>query len=315
MKKKYIWMVLAVVLFSLASGCSDGGEYDFGDVRNYRGTPAWELAKAVDNQDIRKIAQITERNPQLLDYQDPRYGTTLLFWTVAEYKYDSAEALLKAGANPDIISISQGATALYRAADFVFSHMGPYGDPKYVKLLLDYDANLNIGYIGADFSHLPNSDIPILDSTDIGTTPLMRSIGAGIEITKALVEGGADINARTEKSHETAATVALTRGTLWEADEQAYYLIVEKKADITQPYYRGHLTLPGQNPYDTFYPVDLLRHWIFELDSEQYERKMAIVEEFARQGVDYWSTEIPPFTLEQIQKLYPDTWEEYILVY
>lgn len=45
------------------------------------------------------------------------------------------------------------------------------------------------------------------------------------------------------------------------------------------------------------------------------ERKMEIVDEFARQGEDYWATEIPKNRLDQIQKLYPDTWEEYISRY
>lgn len=42
---------------------------------------------------------------------------------------------------------------------------------------------------------------------------------------------------------------------------------------------------------------------------------MEIVDEFARQGIYYWATEIPKYTLEHIQKLYPDTWEEYIKRY
>jgi hypothetical protein len=43
--------------------------------------------------------------------------------------------------------------------------------------------------------------------------------------------------------------------------------------------------------------------------------KMEIVEEFKRQGVDYWGTEVPKSRFEQIKKLYPDTWEEYIQKY
>ncbi len=43
--------------------------------------------------------------------------------------------------------------------------------------------------------------------------------------------------------------------------------------------------------------------------------KMEIVEEFARQGVNYWDTEIPSERLEQIKNIYPDTWEEYLKKY
>ena len=42
---------------------------------------------------------------------------------------------------------------------------------------------------------------------------------------------------------------------------------------------------------------------------------MEIVKEFERQGVNYWDTKINKYTLQQIKKLYPDTWEEYIKKY
>jgi len=42
---------------------------------------------------------------------------------------------------------------------------------------------------------------------------------------------------------------------------------------------------------------------------------MEIVDEFARQDVDYWATEIPENELWIIKNMYPDTWEEYIKVY
>jgi hypothetical protein len=58
----------------------------------------------------------------------------------------------------------------------------------------------------------------------------------------------------------------------------AYYLIIEKKAKINEPYFRGeHMALPGENPNDEFYPVDILRNWVYPLDSEEYKLKMEIV--------------------------------------
>lgn len=44
-------------LFSMLSGNFDN-EYDINDVRIYQNTPVWELAKAVNNQDAKKIAYI-----------------------------------------------------------------------------------------------------------------------------------------------------------------------------------------------------------------------------------------------------------------
>ena len=141
-------------------------------------------------------------------------------------------------------------------------------------------------------------------------TPLIRSIGCGIEKTKALVDAGVDINFRTEHIGMTAAIQALRDGgpnrTL-EMLEYAHYLIVEKKADVTKPY----LLASGEEVT----PVNLLRNWVYPLGSDRHRLKMEIIEEFARQGVDYRSTKITKRQLDQIKKKYPDTWEEYIKRY
>lgn len=282
---------------------TETGEYRIINVRIFYNTPAWELAQAVNRQNTRQIAQIAEENPEVLNFQDPLYGMTLLFWAVGMEKYDSARALLRAGADPDIISIHHGGTALYDTAGFSF--VGANRDARFVKLLLEYGADPNIGFVGSHRNCL----------TEIGRTPLMSSIGSNIEKTRALVEAGADINFRTERGR-TAALEALwlPRGARTcvnievEVMEYAYFLIVEKRADITQPWLRGESR-------EEVAPVIFLREWFVKLDGAGHEKKMVIIEEFARQGVDYWATEIPEHVLERIKRLHPDTWEEYIKRY
>ena len=279
--KRFVCVTLSLVLLLfMLSGCFLRSADGIRDVRIYADTPAWSLAQAVNSQNTRKIARIAKNTPEILNCQDPEYGATLLFWAVGMEKYKSAEALLKAGADPDIISTYYGATALYIAASYSFVDSQAKKDPKYVKLLLEYGADPDIGFAG-----MPDRKTIY----DIGSTPLMQSIGCGIEKTKALVEAGADINAKTENSQRTAAVEALSWGgmnLLPEFKKYAYYLIVEKKADITQPYYRT-INLPADNPEDQFFPVDLLRDWNCKVGTEEYEWKIAIIEEFARQGVEY----------------------------
>lgn len=309
--------MLIMLLISLLSSClaynpkTETGEYRIDNVKIYLDTPAWELAKAVNNQDTKKIATIAEKTPEILDFQDILYGTNLLCWAVGMEKYKSAEALLKSGANPNIISTHEGGTALYLAAGYSYIDTQAKKDARFVKLLLKYGADPNIGFVGNDHNN----------STEIGTTPLIKSIGCGIEKTKALVEAGANIDYKLP-SGKTAAIKALSIATgartkvstELEVSEAAYYLIVEKQAKISEPY---SILIANTDPIDvpTHYPVMYLRSWIFKLDSEGYKRKMEIVGEFARQGVDYWTTEIPKNQLEQIKKLYPSTWEEYIKRY
>lgn len=289
------------------SSKADNSKYLLTNINIYRNTPAWDLALAVEDERTSAIEKITKNNPELLNYQDPKYGATLLLWSVGMEKYNSAETLLKCGADPNIETTTDGETPLFLATGYSWVDNEYKKDPKYVKLLLGYGADPNKNYIGHDH-----------DVLETGTSPLMNSIGCGIEKTKALVEGGADINYKT-KSGYTAAIVALQIGGSYdtvEAMQYSFYLITEKKAKINEPHYRPeNVTMPNDNSNDKFYPVDILRNWTPKLDSEGYKMKMEIVDEFARQGVNYWDTKIPKDILAQIKKIYPDTWEEYMKKY
>lgn len=285
----------------------DNSEYLMKNMNIYRDTPAWELALAVEDERTSTIERIAKRSPELLNYQDSKYGETLLLWAVGMEKYNSAETLLKCGADANIATIDEGETPLLLAADYSWIDTKYKKDPKYVKLLLSYGADPNKRYIGKK-----------RDSTEYGTTPLIKSIGCGIEKTKALVEGGADINLKT-KSGNTAAAEALRHvgsTSMFREMEYAYYLIVDKKAKVNEFYYSPeYVLIPGDDPNIKFYPVDLLRDWTPELNSEGYKMKMEIVDEFARQGVNYWNTTIPKDVISQIKEIYPHDWEEYLKKY
>lgn len=299
----YIFMIFTSILCLTQIACIDAkkGDYSIKNIKIYENTPAWELALAVRDQNSKKIQKISQRNPELLNYQDPKYGATLLLWAIGMEKYKSAEALLKAGADPEIAS-NEGITPLFLASGYSWVDIFAKKDPKYVELLLRFGANPNNCYSGFEN---PNFQSVI----EVGTSPLMHSIGSGIEKTKALVRAGADINYKT-KSGRTAAIVSLMRQGLV---EYAYYLIAQQKANVAEPYY-SVFNFENEEPKE-LYPVNLLRNWVFDLNSKEYKMKMEIVKEFARQGVDYWQTEIPKNKLEQIKKLYPDTWREYLQKY
>lgn len=282
----------------------------------WKNTKSFKLAKAVRSENIGKIKKIIKNEPDLIDYQEEIYGASMLIWAVGNEKYKSAEALLECGCNPDLWT-KDGKTALFVASGFSWIDTKAKTDPQYVNLLLSYNADPNINYIGLEPIYDDNGKVTYKGG-DLGISPLINSIGCGIEKTKALVEGGADINHKTDTGI-TAAVRALTAGggsVLLERREYAYYLIVEKNADVTQPYKYGKSVTLGEDEEDDFhYPINLLRHWVVDLDSYDYEIKMAIVEEFERQGINYWETEIDKYTLELIKRSYPDTWQEYIKKY
>jgi len=275
------------------------GDYEINSINIYKNTPVWKLALAVKDQRIKAIEKIVKDNPHLLNYQEPKYGATLLLWAVGMEKYESVEVLLKCGADPNIASITEGETPLFLAAGYSWVDNNAQKDAKYVKLLLRYGADPNKNYVGSEKTVI-----------EPGTSPLMNSIPCGIEKTKALVESDADINYKTKTGYTAAINALLMK----EVPEYAHYLIVQKKAKISEPYYRRKSYF-NEDPNEKFFPVTILRNWIFDLGSNEHKIKMEIVEEFTRQGVNYWDAEIHKDILEQIKKLYPDTWEEYIKKY
>jgi len=313
MFNRVLILISKLLLILLLSGCAqanngaeDVSKMRIRDFKIWQGTPVQDLATAVNTQNVKQIEKLTKDHPEWLNYQDVKFGATLLVWAVGMEKYEATKALLECGANPNIICTWTGGTALYNAAGYSFIDTQAKKDAKYVKLLLEHGADPNIGFIGNDHN---NSD-------EIGTTPLMQSIGCGIEKTKALIEGGADINYRTS-SGTTAAIMALRHGgpnTTFEAMKYAHYLIAEKRAKVTEPY---SISLRNTDSIvaPTHYPVTILRDWIPPLNSEGYKMKLEIVKEFAIQGVNYQETKPSKERLDQIKKLYPDTWQEYIEKY
>ncbi len=310
MKKKLLLFVALVLgLFWLISSCGLGGSGHVGlfpGVDMFEDTLAWDLINAVRDQSVKDIEKIAKDNPKALNYQAGDFGITPLIWAVDNERYESAKALLKAGADPDLGTTFDGQTPLFFAAG------SWYQGTEYIELLLEYGADPNKATV-------ETKEDGVESMIETGKTPLMESISSlddnAIEKTKALVEGGADIDQKT-KYGQTAATYALMAGGgpggSWignlEDIQYARYLIVEKKAKVTEPYY-------FEGVDETFWPVGDLRDWVFDLESPEQRVKKEIIAEFERQGVDYRGAEITESTLDYIKKTYPDSWQEYIKEY
>lgn len=76
MKTIIIHLVFVCLLFSCSNLSKekivDKSELTGGDYRLFQNTPAWELAKAMEDRNMKKIDKIVSENPELINYQESK---------------------------------------------------------------------------------------------------------------------------------------------------------------------------------------------------------------------------------------------------
>jgi len=256
------------------------------DYRLFQGTPAWELAKAVQDENKKKIDQIVSKKPELLNYQEPVYGSTLLMLTIWNQQMKPFRILLEHKADISIHNTYDGSFALIEACS-----LNVYDD-KFAEMLIEKGANVND----------VQTDIENQEATK---TPLMVAAGEGkLGLVKLLVSKGADINYRNKRGWS-----ALNECVVVKNYDVALFLL-QNGADYIQPIY------PRDSINDKpIYLVDELRRDAFDLRSEKYKYKMQIVDFLKSKGIDYRAAPIPEYVKEEAQERYPHSWQEYLKKY
>lgn len=273
---------LLVIFLMLA--CSTKEDLTGEDYQLFNNTPAWELAKAVRDEDEERIEALVSQQPKLINFQEPKYGSTLLMLTIRNQQKKPFFTLLNLNADVSIHDSYDGSSALIEACDF------EEYDIEFIEALLKKGANPNDVEVG-----------PRGKGNSTRHTPLIvASMSGRLDFVELLVSHGADINYQNEFKQS-----ALTEATLQENYEIVIYLL-KNGADYTRPIFFR----PEANK-DMFL-VDVLREDFFELDSRQHKFKMEIVDFLSSKGVDYRSTPIPNYIKEKAKIAYPQSWSEYL---
>lgn len=268
------------------------------DYRLFKETPAWDLAKAVKNADEKKIKELTNHQPALINYQEPKYGNTLLMLTVMNQQFKPFVILLNNHADVDIHNTFDGSSAIIEAVKY------QWFDIKFVKTLVSYGANVN------DVSTRGNENHSSISA-------LMSAVSSGKkEFVEYLVDKGADVNYRNSDNCFTALTEAM----MTDKYEIGYYLLL-RGADYIRPlFYRPDYSIPmelqdSNNKGEPIYLANFLRENFFELYTKEYKYKMLIVTFLQHNGVNYWETPVPDYIKEKIQKIHPNNWQDILEKY
>ena len=261
-----ILIAIACLLFSCSDlsreKIVDKSELTGRDYRLFQNTPAWELAKAVEDENTKKIDKIVSENPEIINYQESKYGNTLLMLTIINQQLKPFKALLKRGADVNIHNTFDGTSSLIKACSSKFYNI------TFVKMLIEYGADVNDVEIGERRKENGTRLTPLIAASRTGRLDLVRF----------LVSKGADVNYQNEFGQS-----ALSKSVMVDEYKVAYYLL-QNGADYNRPiYYRFDNSVPieKRDPKDKGKPMylwDVLKEDLSEFGTSEYKYKMLIID-------------------------------------
>lgn len=258
------------------------------DYRLFQKTLAWELAKAVEDEDTIKIKEILKNKKSDIDFKEPKFGSTLLMLSIINSQYVSARTLLQMGANPNVQdSYRKTSSVIFAASN---------DDPKYLELILEYKGNANA-----------IETAPFKEGDEARKTALLAAINFldpnSLRKVKLLVESGANVNYHNPGHTDLPLSEAITARKM----DVVLYLL-QNGADSNLIMYEmidGHKV----------YILEALRKCTIDLNSEQYKSKLEVIKFLKEKGLDYSKEPIPDYILTKIKEKYPNNWKNYVSKY
>lgn len=268
------------------------------DYRLFQETPAWNLAKAVWDENIPEIKRIVQEEKIDVDYQDGRFGHTLLMLTIKNQQESSCKALLELGADPNKHDKYDGSSAMIDAAE-INEITGD--NTEFLKLMLEYGGNPNDAEVGERKEGNSTRYTPLIMACSN-----VNKVVSSLDKVKLLVEAGANVNYKNE-----FGGTALSTSMLMGHYDVVLYLL-NHGADFSQIIIdRSKFTKDGKK----MGIADVLREDLLPLDSDKYEQKMAIVAFLKAKGIDYRALPIPDYVKKEAKETYGKGWKEYLEKY
>lgn len=175
--------VLIVLLLPLYLCTESFGQKHSRYVAFFEETPAYELAKAVEKGDLRKIEELVKRDSSLFEVTEPEFGSNILVTCIYLEQFQSFEKLLELGADPNFINLFTKSSVLMKSIRPFGSSLEWRDDNRYAELLLQYGADPEYAvekfFIGEKRRVWPNS-------------PLMKASRLNLEMVRILIKFGAD---------------------------------------------------------------------------------------------------------------------------
>ncbi len=287
-------------LLFLTSGCSqvvDNNKLLGDDFNLFEVTPIWDLAKAAQNEDTSRMRQLLIKDYVNIDFQEPKYGKTLLMLAVINQNYNACKILLEHGANPNKHDNYSGTSPIIYSAGIKNGDVSS----KFLKLLLEHKGDPNDEETGKKREGDDTRETPLLMACSDS-----KEINSPLHKVQILVEAGANINHINEFND-----FPLKEALLYKHLDVVLFLLqkgVEYDKIIID---RSQFSEKGEKVYIS----NILREMLLPLDSKQYQVKMRIVDFLNQKGLKYKEAPIPEYIIKEVQKNYPNNWKEYLSKY
>lgn len=230
------------------------------DYKLFNNSPVQELAKAVEQENTEKINDILKDKTINVDYQEPKYGHTLLMLSVANNKIKSIHTLLSNNANPNLTSNNNQDNSVSIAVE----NYPEICDTTILTQLFEYGANANFIQ---DIDRVEDNGMHSIVKRSILMIAVRNDCSP---IVKFLVNNGANINEYTYYNGYGAITESIIHNNLIITK----YLIIEKHAYVpTFCYVRNK----GETDEERLTITDLLNEAQYDEGTENYELREEII--------------------------------------
>lgn len=258
-------------------------------------TPCQQIAKAILRDDSTKIERLIKKNVNLVNYRDSVWGQTLLMYSVYFNKKNAVEILLKYGADPNVYEDSithQGSNSILIACNY--DHVSS----EILSILLDNGGDPESHYCGVLQDNLGHY-------YKVGSYAVQVASGRNLKKLKMLLKYGANLG-RWSGEHSSCPTMIAAE---FEKMEILLYLL-EHDADydcVSKSYNESDTTEIGL--------CGMLRRCVFPLGSKEHFYKMKVVDYLQEKGIKYQDEPIPEYVINDVQRCYPNSWQEYLRKY
>lgn len=260
------------------------------DIEIYKSVHIWELAQAVEKEDLKQIKKLA--NNENINLRDSIFDCNLLTWSIYNDKFESFKLLLKLGADPNYYSskIENNQvinpiiiTSLKGNSDFSFGYNNlqplfnrEFTDEdmlKYAEIILKYSKK----HVNCDTN---DANHPI--------SAMYHASGRNHEVFKLLLKNDGNPYFICNKHFRTPIKNILT----YQRIDNLNYAIYNNYIDIYKPISYGALNKPESLLFN-------LRYMEFKIGSPAHKMKMELIDFLKTKGFDYKKEPIPSRLLRE----------------